>query len=278
MPISPARKTRRLNQIPVYDRSSAAFKLPKKYDNTNIAEAIVNFVPGYDQATARDENMTVAESLGKVLPILAEAFDLDPLSEIGHLCDTQMTKSINLGMSTQKLGLAAYCLNYALYGETQNRKPLIKKLDSNPHSYYNRVVLPSANLIVDMRCKSCSNRENKFSTTDIMTKEFDKWSLTLHARQEFPIWSSEYLLSDNVPRNSKGKVHKDMVKGIYFPMHRLLFMATEKYVRRFRSNGNYVTPEQENYFVIQGLDRSKFFGREMPADSNPVMTRVSRDP
>lgn len=217
---------------------------PPRCTKTNIRRAIETSVPGHCSFTAHNNHLRVVDSLEPALLAIAEAFALDPLSEMGSVCDLQMKRNIACGMVTQKLGFAAYCISHALFGEAC-RVPLMTHFDRNPQSYYNSVVLPAVALVENLSLSCQGNcREFKFESLDILEKNFHRWSSTLHARQRYGVWSSHYLLSSAVPKDENGHVNKHFVKGIYYPMHRLLFLHTRKYARKYLLDGNFLTPAE----------------------------------
>ena len=67
------------------------------------------------------------------------------------------------------------------------------------------------------------------------------------------------MLSAAVPKDEDGHVHRKFVKGIYYPMHRLLFLHTRKYARKYLLEGNFITPaEALAHSDLVALRRRKF--------------------
>jgi hypothetical protein len=105
-------------------------------------------------------------------------------------------------------------------------------------------VLPAVKLVRKIWKTEIKNDEIIGSDTAILEKDFTKWLRTLAEKQKRSgIWSKEYVLSDECPRNGQ-IVDKQIVKGIYYPMHCLLYIYTDKYSNYHRADGNFITELQ----------------------------------
>ena len=213
----------------------------------NIGEKICQYIPGVHLKTKRKDSITVKEALDKIVGSLIQAFSLDPLSVVGKLCDTAMQKNIRQGMSSQKQGFAAYQLNQALYGEDCT-EILASHKNKDGGAYHKLVVVPAADFVADLNIRFGVFGEAKFDAEALLTKNFDKWVGTLQTRQMHGIWSAEYLLSDVAPKEESGYVKREIIKGVYYPMHQLLYTYVRKYHRRCEafSQQCYITEEQSN--------------------------------
>ena len=212
----------------------------------NIGEKIAQYIPGVHMKTKRKDAITVKEALEKTVESLIEAFSQDPLAIVGKVCDTGMQKNIRQGLSSQKQGFAAYRLNQALYGEDCTEPLASHEDDNDEEDFYNLVVVPAADFVADLNIRFGIFGELKFDGETLLKKNFDKWVSTLQTRQVHGTWSAEYLLSDVAPKDKEsGFVKRDIIKGVYYPMHQLLYMHVRKYHRRCEAFGLcYITKEQ----------------------------------
>lgn len=236
-----SRKRAKISCDEAYEKDD---NVAKEYSYKNIREMVESKIGGIEWETRTKERKNIVDALEPTIAVLMEVFSMDPISKIGPVCSKAMLKNIKFGMTSQKLGFAAYIVNYVLYGE-ECSVPLINHKDEEDGGYYTNIVRPAVLLVTEIAGVYMSSGETRFEAKQMLEKNFEKWVNTLSARQRYGVWSVEYLLSCKREKDQEGHVEKDAIRGIYYPMHCILLKYVQKYVKRFEPYGHhYLTQEQ----------------------------------